>query len=305
MASNERIRVILRLRGKIPQRQADLLLALETFTADGDGWREAGVDLIEQETGISPRTTAKARDEMVAAEWLDFDRGDGRGHVSRYRTRLPSVPKKGRKNATTFKGRQSATTFTAAKGRKRAPVKVANDPDKGRTRNPATSANANRALKELALKPSALSRAARDLGAALAALGATDDEIDFTIDGIKNSPRVQDPAAYMDGVVAKPGGVARLLDRTRRVLAEQDPADDTPTRPPRKPWCGNCDPDTRMIELPPDGRPMRCPDCGYAGAAPEPEPEPCPFGCVRGWIDADDDGPSRRCPEHRPGGRPF
>jgi hypothetical protein len=78
-------------------------------------------------------------------------------------------------------------------------------------------------------KPSSsLARAGRDLGAALARLGATDEEIAFTIDQIKNSSRVDDPAAYMNGAAAKPGGVARLLDRTRRLLAAQDPDGDSP-----------------------------------------------------------------------------
>jgi hypothetical protein len=162
MASNNRIRAILRLRGTIPKRQVDLLLALETFTPDDDGWREAGADLLDTETNLSPRTAARAREELTGAGWLDYERGDGRGYVSRYRVRLPDVPKKeGRQNAG-VKGRQNAGSedsrdgyMATFKGRQNDPVKVANDPDKGRHRNPATSADANGALKESALKSSA------------------------------------------------------------------------------------------------------------------------------------------------------
>jgi hypothetical protein len=162
MASNNRIRAILRLRGTIPKRQVDLLLALETFTPDDDGWREAGADLLDTETNVSPRTAARAREELTGAGWLDYERGDGRGYVSRYRVRLPDVPKKeGRQNAG-VKGRQNAGSedsrddyMATFKGRQNDPVKVANDPDKGRHRNPATSADANGALKESALKSSA------------------------------------------------------------------------------------------------------------------------------------------------------
>lgn len=161
MASNNHTRAILRLRGTIPKRQVDLLLALETFTPDDDGWREAGADLIDTETNISPRTAARARGELIAAGWLDYDRGDGRGHVSRYRVRLPHVPKKGRQNADS-KGRQNGESrgsqdddMATFKGRQEDPVKVATEPDKGRHRNPATSGDVIGALKESALKPSA------------------------------------------------------------------------------------------------------------------------------------------------------
>lgn len=81
MAANHRIRAILRLRhqGTISKRQADLLLALETFISPAGTWGEAGTELIETETGIDPKTIARARGEMVDAGWLDYERGNGRG----------------------------------------------------------------------------------------------------------------------------------------------------------------------------------------------------------------------------------
>jgi hypothetical protein len=305
MASNERIRLILRLRGKIPQRQVDLLLALETFTADEDGWRTVGVDLIAHETGISPRTIAKARGELVAADWLDFARGDGRGHVSGYRTRLPSVPK-GSKNAATFKGRKNAATFPAAKGGKPAPVKVANGPDKGGTRNPAASANANRALKELALKPSAAharetSRRLHNRDPRLVLLGldetVTDAEAEAIAAALEADPDVRDPFAYLLAIsAAGPQQIGEFLGRMRRQLAADEPSAERPAKPP---WCGECDERTRLAELP-DGGMTRCIRCHPLAqtrpAAPEP---PCDEpGCDgHGWIETGD-GTVRRCPNH-------
>jgi hypothetical protein len=101
-----------------------------------------------------------------------------------------------------------------------------------------------------------------DPRALLAGLGATEREIDDIITTIKNDPNVRSPAAYIRATLANGDG-PELLDRARRALAAQDAAEwDAP--PPRPPWCGQCDEQTRLIALESnDGKPMmkRCPRC--------------------------------------------
>ncbi len=320
MASNNRVRVILRLRGTIPKRQIELLLALETFTPDDDGWREAGADLIDSETGITPRTAARARGELIAAGWLDFDRGDGRGHVSRYRVRLPDVPKKGRQNADS-KGRQNADSnaskdddMATFKGRQQTPVKVATEPDKGRHRNPAASANAIGALKDIALKSSAspthdahaqahthAREASRphNRDPRLVLLGfdetVTDAEAETIAAELEADPDVRDPFAYLLAISAAGAQqIGEFLDRMRRQLAAHNPGG-----PPKPQWCGECDEETRLAELP-DGQMTRCIRCHpLAQTRPAASEPPCDEpGCDgHGWIETGD-GTVRRCPSH-------
>lgn len=219
----------------MPERQLRFLLALETFTRRDDCWREVGTALLASTAGLSVNTTARARGELVKSDAIGYRRGNGRGQVGTYRIKVPindvHLPEPGKVPSDTDHLSSPGKVPNNA-GHLSEPGKVPKQPRKGTQpgsekvpkRNAATSGNAIGALEPIALEPSALSRAGRDLGAALAGVGATDDEIDFTIDGIKNSSRVEDPAAYMLGTVAKPGGAARLLDRTRRRLAAQDAA---------------------------------------------------------------------------------
>jgi hypothetical protein len=282
---------------KIPERQLRFLLALETVTAREGGWRKIKADVLAAQAGASPNTSARARAELADAGLIEYRRGTGPGHPGSYRIRIDGIDKPPKNAATVNVPKNAATVNALNPAAERSP----NGPSNARTPKAATSADASTALEPIALEPSALSRAARNLGAALATLGATDQEIDFTIGGIKNSSRVDNPAAYMSGVAAKPDGVARLLGRTRRVLAKQDPGDD-PRPVAKPPWCGECDQQTRLVDRDGDhpARCIRCHPLSVRPADPAPEPEPYPHGCDNGWIDADD-GANRPCPKHRPG----
>ena len=229
---------------KMPYRQRYLLLALETVTSGSDGWRPVGLDLLARSAGLSVRTAVKARDELTKAGFIEWRRGTGREHPSVYRLRF-DLSNPGKNAATVNPGKPGSAT-------------LANAPRNPVSRNAASSGNASGALEPIALEPSALSRAARDLGAALAGLGADDDEIDEVFAAIKRKPGIRSSlAAYMRGVVNGDGG-ARLLDEVRRDHAADDP--DDPRPPPKPPWCRECDERTRLIGLP-DGRMARCIRC--------------------------------------------
>ena len=158
--TNKGARAILGLP-QMPERQLRFLLALETFTRREDGWRPSGTELLADAAGLSPRTVAKARSELVAAGLIDYRRGDGRGHVSTYQIRAPGVADHHLKVATevaTFKGGNDVATFTQAERWQPEPVKVADQADKGSRRNALTSRNSFGAPKDSALKESALPR---------------------------------------------------------------------------------------------------------------------------------------------------
>ena len=74
---------------KMPERRLRLLLALETFTRGEDGWREAGTGLLASTAGLSVNTAARARRELAKSGVIEYGRGDGRGHLSTYRIKVP------------------------------------------------------------------------------------------------------------------------------------------------------------------------------------------------------------------------
>jgi hypothetical protein len=76
---------------KLPERQRAVLIGLETFTRGEDGWRAAGTVLLAEAAGLSVTTLDKARRELVASGLIDYRRGDGRGHVSTYRIKVPNI----------------------------------------------------------------------------------------------------------------------------------------------------------------------------------------------------------------------
>jgi hypothetical protein len=297
---------------KMPERQRYLLLALETVTADADGWRPIGIELLARLAGPSVNTAIKARDELAAAGLIEYRRGTGPGHPSVYRLRFDlSNPVK---DAATVNPVKNAATVNPVKP---AAGTVSNAPRNPTSRNAATSGNAIAALEPIALEASAAhtrahetSRRPHNRDPRLVLLGldetVTDAEADTIAAALEADPDVRDPFAYLLAIsAAGPQQIGEFLGRMRRQLAADEPSTGRQAKPP---WCGECDERTRLAELP-DGRMTRCIRCHPLSVRrpdPAPEPGPCPHGCDHGWIDADD-GPSRRCPEHRPGltsGRP-
>ena len=89
----------------------------------------------------------------------------------------------------------------------------------------------------------------RDPRLILAGLDATDQEIDFILGKLQADPRYRDdPAGHLMDRIGNGGG-PKIIQWARRKLQ------------PRPDWCGECNEHTRMIEVEPDGRPMKCPRC--------------------------------------------
>ena len=74
---------------KMPERQLRFLLALETITCREDGRREVGIDLLAKKAGLSVNTAVRARRDLVKSGAIEYRRGDGRGHLSTYRIKVP------------------------------------------------------------------------------------------------------------------------------------------------------------------------------------------------------------------------
>jgi hypothetical protein len=135
----------------MPERQLRFLLALETFTRGGDGWREAGIELLAKTAGFrSSRTADKARGELVSAGMVDYRPGGGRGHRSAYRIRVRGIEDH-------LKAATEVAPFSPApKGGNPGSVKGAIQPDKGGTRNAVASDDSFAALEPYALQAFAL-----------------------------------------------------------------------------------------------------------------------------------------------------
>jgi hypothetical protein len=198
---------------RLPDRQLRFLLALETFKPDDCGWREAGTELLATTAGLSPRTVAKARGELVAAGEVQYRRGDGRGHCSTYRMRriddrIDRI--KVATEAATFKGGKRGDHLSAQRWQPGS-VKVANRPAKGGRRNAPTSANASGALKESALKESALPARVPVVEQLRAIDASVTEEVSAEVMKIiKSRPKVRDPVAVLDAELRKGNGYSLI-----------------------------------------------------------------------------------------------
>jgi len=261
---------------KMPERQLRFLLALETFTRGEDGRREIGTDLLARTAGLSVNTAVRARRELVKSGAIEYKRGDGRGHVSAYRIKVPhdvvhlpepvKVPNDADHLSSPGKVSNDAGHLSEPGNvPKQAPERYPNSPHKGGSRNPAASGNASGALEPLALEASAARTPAhtrpRDprLVQLLLGLGATDAQAELITARLHDDPGIHSPYTYALAIIGDGDGEA-WLGRMLADLAAQHAGDDPrPPRPPKPPWCGECDVQTRLIETP-DG-PARCLRC--------------------------------------------
>jgi hypothetical protein len=144
MASNEHIRAIMALR--LSQRQKHLLIGLLTFTRGEGGWRRAGITLLAEAAGQSPRTTAKARAELVAAGLLDYRRGSSRASLSTYRIRAPGVADhhaEAGSDVASIEGGSGVAKVPTGRSWQSPPAKLANGPRELGKGNAPASANAS------------------------------------------------------------------------------------------------------------------------------------------------------------------
>jgi hypothetical protein len=75
-------------RSKLPTPdEADLrlLLALETFPADADGVRSAGMEELARAAGVPYATARRSRDRLVADGLVACEAGSGRGVLTKWR----------------------------------------------------------------------------------------------------------------------------------------------------------------------------------------------------------------------------
>ena len=85
------IAILSALPERAPARQVRLLIAIETFRPDGDGWRRAGADLLARTANISLSTLKRARPELVDEKLIEYTAGRWRGQLSQYRLLIPQL----------------------------------------------------------------------------------------------------------------------------------------------------------------------------------------------------------------------
>jgi hypothetical protein len=76
-----------------PARQLRILIAVETFKSDSNGWRRAGQVLLAETANMSISTLKRGRPELIDAKLLEYEHGLGRGALSRYRLNIANLKK--------------------------------------------------------------------------------------------------------------------------------------------------------------------------------------------------------------------
>ena len=221
-------------------RTYSLLIALETFPAGADGWREVGAELLCESAGLAQSTFRQARGELIGAKLIEYRPGARRGERSRWRItfRVEEPPGKGAAQSGTLrKGAAQSGASTTLKGGHTRPGKGAGpgpervpDPNRAVAASPGTLTSPNAApepdsgrstaLEPSALGSSALSARARDPRTLLLGLGADETEIELIAASIEADPDIRDPWVYVLTVIGNGDGPA-WLDRKRRDLASR------------------------------------------------------------------------------------
>ena len=97
----------------------------------------------------------------------------------------------------------------------------------------------------------------------------TDAEAEAIAAELEADPDIRDPFAYLLAISAAGADqIGEFLGRMRRQLPAQDPG----TGPPKPPWCGECDEQTRLVDREGD-HPARCIRCHPLSVKPD-DPSP-------------------------------
>jgi hypothetical protein len=133
----------------------------------------------------------------------------------------------------------------------------------------------------------------------------TDAEADTIAAALEADPDVRDPFAYLLAISAAGADqTGEFLSRMRRQLGTQPPGISPPPKPP---WCGECDEQTRLVDREGD-HPARCIRCHPLSVKPDdPSPSAWPPWCGdpacnerTRWRDTDDGLRAEKCPKCHP-----
>jgi hypothetical protein len=307
--------VLAELRGHARLRTARVyavLTALETFPPGADGWREVSTGELCESAGFDRKAFRQARGELIAAKLIEYRPAAHRGENSRWRVTFPVEEPPGKKGAaqsgplpTRKKGAAQSGPSTTAEGGRTTRGRTARPPssaltsqdaasgaDSGRSTalEPLRSPASLRTTRTGSSGPAAatadddhpLQHTARDprLARLLLGLGATEAQAELIAARLHDDPGIHSPYTYVLAVVGDGDGGA-WLGRMLADLNAQDPSGDPRPPPPKPPWCGECDQQTRLIELP-DG-PARCIRCHPLSVHP-PGPDPPSSAWVKPWC---------------------
>jgi hypothetical protein len=246
------------------------------------------------------RATAWARGRgLLVMEKRGHRLTDEAAKATEWLLRLPPQPATGGRleDAPTGHGRPVGEAQPAKRGHPNRPIEASQPVSPAPPSRPITS------------RPSTSpARAARDPRTLLLGLGA-DERLTEHITGWLDDRGIGDPFGYLLGIIGKhpdaEDGIRQFLDRRRRELAGAD--DDQPPRLPKPPWCGECDADTRLVELD-DGRMARCLRCHPLSVhPPEDSGSSWPPWCgdpdcnpATRWRDSPDGLHADKCPKCHP-----
>jgi hypothetical protein len=197
---------------------------------------------LEKVTGLRHETLLRELNRAENTGWLKRDRGKGgRGHRTRYTV---TVPQRG-PDAAPFPAVTTGPDAEPFQAGKTGPVPPGNRSDPGTETGP--HAGPQLIQSSTGLSPGDL------LAGPLPDISP--DEREDLAAWIIEQNAVRNPRAYLPTLSADDlrGHLADLRQQVRNRPGSAGP-----------PWCGNCDPQTRMREQEPDGRPYRCPECHAA-----------------------------------------
>ncbi len=221
---------------------------------------------LAHDTGYGRRTVMRALDVLESGGWLsrrrDLEAARKEGKPTSYRPKLPPSARAAleARATVTLDPRATVTLGLGPEGHQ------ARGEGRGRAR--ATVAHKARTPEHQTTPPTP----PRDPRTLLDGLGVDGGLAEFILAWLKDN--TDDPFAYLLAVVGN-DRAAGFVEQRRRELADLDDGDDRP--PPKPPWCGECDEETRLVGMYSDDHPARCIRCHPLSVArPDPEPSDRP-----------------------------
>lgn len=205
--SNYRVRQIMTICKRYPQRQKDLLIGLATYLDDSTVEVRLGNDKLAEASGLHPDTVKAVKRELRKAAVIDYEPGRHRGDCTFYRVLI--LTEGGTSNTPPSEGGTDSTPPSSQKGGSDDSGRGGQPVKKGGVTKSADLQEPERGLNPWAKDSSSLSsveRAARRL----LDCGGTEREIRHIADKMIQDPKVRYPAAYLTKAIEAGDGPVLL-----------------------------------------------------------------------------------------------
>jgi hypothetical protein len=215
--SNYRVRQVMSICKRLPQRQKDLLIGLATWLDDSTITVRLGNDQLAEASALHPDTVKVVKRELRKANVIDYEPGRHRGDRTLYRVLI--LAEGGANSTPPSEGGASSTPPSGGKGGSGGPERGDQEAPEGGIGKSADQQEPERRLKTQAKDSLSLADLLRD-----AVPAATEREIGYALNRLQNqngNGQIKNMRAYLRKIIEQ-GDAAGMIADAGAELAERD-----------------------------------------------------------------------------------